>query len=92
LQDLNACCRDVYLYTSFSRNLVHSMRRETELFFGSVMHEDRDVLTLLDADYTFVDELLAKHYGIPNIPGSRFRRGAGDGSEPARPLGASEPS
>jgi hypothetical protein len=74
LQDLNAVLPDVYLYTSFSRNLVHSMRRETELFFGSVMHEDRDVLTLLDADYTFVDELLAKHYGIPNILGSRFRR------------------
>jgi Protein of unknown function (DUF1592)/Protein of unknown function (DUF1588)/Protein of unknown function (DUF1587)/Protein of unknown function (DUF1585)/Protein of unknown function (DUF1595) len=74
LQDLNAVLPDVYLYTSFSRNLVHSMRRETELFFGSVMREDRDVLTLLDADYTFVDELLAKHYGIPNILGSRFRR------------------
>jgi hypothetical protein len=74
LQNLNTVLPDVYLYTSYSRNLVQSMRRETELFFGSVMHEDRDVLTLLDADYTFVDELLAKHYGIPNILGSRFRR------------------
>jgi hypothetical protein len=74
LQNLNTVLPDVYLYTGYSRNLVQSMRRETELFFGTVMHEDRDVLTLLDADYTFVDELLAKHYGIPNILGSRFRR------------------
>ena len=51
-----------------------SMRRETELFFSSIMSEDRGVTDLLKANYTFVDERLAKHYGIPNITGSRFRR------------------
>jgi hypothetical protein len=50
------------------------MRRETELFFSSIMSEDRDVTDLLKANYTFVDERLARHYGIPNITGSRFRR------------------
>ena len=51
-----------------------SMRRETELFFDSIVREDRSVLDLLTANYTFVDEVLAKHYGIPNILGPRFRR------------------
>ncbi len=50
------------------------MRRETELLFENVMREDRGVLDLLTANYTFVDERLAKHYGIPNILGNRFRR------------------
>jgi hypothetical protein len=50
------------------------MQRETELFFGSIMEEDRSVLTLLDADYTFVNERLANHYGIDGIKGDHFRR------------------
>ena len=50
------------------------MRRETELFFDSIVREDRNVLDLLTANYTFVDEVLAKHYGIPNVLGTRFRR------------------
>jgi Protein of unknown function (DUF1592) len=50
------------------------MRRETELFFESIMREDRNVLDLLNADYTFVNDRLAKHYGIPNVYGSQFRR------------------
>ncbi len=50
------------------------MRTETSLFFESVMREDRNVLDLLTADYTFVNERLAKHYGIPNVYGSQFRR------------------
>ncbi len=50
------------------------MRQETKLFFESIVHEDRNVMDLLDADYTFVNERLAKHYGIPNIYGSQFRR------------------
>src|SRR5207244_9022713 len=48
--------------------------QETELFFESVMREDRSVLDLLRANYTFLNERLAKHYGIPNVYGSRFRR------------------
>jgi hypothetical protein len=50
------------------------MHRETELFFDSIVREDRNIVDLLSADYTFVDERLAKHYGIPNVSGNRFRR------------------
>src|SRR5271154_5002754 len=50
------------------------MVRETELLFDSIVHEDRNVLDLLTANYTFVDEELARHYGIPNVLGPRFRR------------------
>jgi cytochrome c551/c552 len=58
----------------FTDNLRQSFRRETELLLDSVMREDRSVIDLLNADYTFVDESLAKFYGIPNVRGSRFRR------------------
>ncbi len=58
----------------FDGNLRRSFRRETELLFASIVEEDRSIFDLLDADYTFVDERLARHYGIPNIRGSRFRR------------------
>ena len=74
LRNLDDAQPDLFLYPNFSRNLLQSMRRETELFFDSIRQEDRNVLDLLTADYTFVDELLAKHYGIPNVEGSRFRR------------------
>jgi hypothetical protein len=50
------------------------MKRETELFFDSIVREDRNVLDLLTADYTFVNERVARHYGIPNVTGSAFRR------------------
>ncbi len=55
-------------------NLRQSFRRETDLLFESILREDRSLLTLLNADYTFVDDRLAKHYGIPNVYGSQFRR------------------
>jgi cytochrome c551/c552 len=58
----------------FNENLRQSFRRETELFLGSIINEDRNVLDLLNADYTFVDERLARHYGISHIHGSQFRR------------------
>jgi len=58
----------------FNDNLRQSFRRETELLFESVMREDRNVVNLLNADYTYVDERLAAHYGIPDVYGSRFRR------------------
>ncbi len=60
--------------TDYDGTLRESMKRETELLFTSILREDRSVLDLLDADYTFVDERLARHYGIPNIQGSRFRK------------------
>jgi Protein of unknown function (DUF1592)/Protein of unknown function (DUF1588)/Protein of unknown function (DUF1585)/Protein of unknown function (DUF1587)/Protein of unknown function (DUF1595) len=62
------------LFPDFDDNLRQSFRQETELFFESVMREDRSVLDLLTADYSFVNERLARHYGIPDIYGSRFRR------------------
>ena len=65
---------DGFLFPNFTRNLADSMLREVELLFDSIMREDRNVLDLLTADYTFVNEILAKHYGIPNVLGSRFRR------------------
>jgi hypothetical protein len=61
-------------FPDYDDNLRQSFLRETELFFGSVMREDRNVLDLMTADYTFVDERLARHYKIPNIYGSQFRR------------------
>jgi len=61
-------------FPNFDDNLRQAFRRETEMFFESVMREDRSVLDLLNADYTFVNERLAKHYGIPGIYGSQFRR------------------
>src|SRR5205814_6625684 len=58
----------------FDDNLRSAFQKEIELFFGSIVHEDRSILDLLDADYTFVNERLAKHYGIPNVYGPQFRR------------------
>src|SRR5262249_19804228 len=61
-------------FPDFDDNLREAFQRETELFFDSIVGEDRSVLDLLTADYTFVNERLARHYGMPNIYGSRFRR------------------
>jgi hypothetical protein len=58
----------------FAEDLRQGFRRETELFAGSILKDDRSVLELLTANYTFVNERLAKHYGIPNIRGAHFRR------------------
>ena len=65
---------NVRLYPDFDDNLRQAFRLETELFVDSIVREDRSVLDLLKADYTFLNERLAKHYGIPNVYGSRFRR------------------
>jgi hypothetical protein len=62
------------LFPDFDDNLRQSMRRETELFFDSIMREDRNVVDLLTGDYSFINERLARHYGIPDIYGSQFRR------------------
>jgi mono/diheme cytochrome c family protein len=58
----------------FDGNLRIAFKREMEMFFESILREDRSVVDLLDADYTFVDDRLARHYGIPNIKGSLFRK------------------
>jgi hypothetical protein len=62
------------LFPDFDDNLRQGLKRETELFFESVMREDRPVLDLMTADYTFLNERVAKHYGIRGVYGSRFRR------------------
>jgi len=74
LQDLDKIHPDARLYPQFDATLADAMRRETELVFDSIVREDRDVLDLLSADYTFVNERLARHYGIPNVTGPAFRR------------------
>ena len=61
-------------FPDFDDNLRQAFQRETELFFATVMHENRNVLDLMTADYTFLNERLAKHYGVPGIIGSHFRR------------------
>ncbi len=61
-------------FPDFDDNLRQGFRRETELFFASILQEDRSVLDLLRADYTFLNERLAKHYGVPGVYGSNFRR------------------
>jgi hypothetical protein len=74
LPDLEPMHPDVRIYPDFHDQLKKSMRRETELFFGSLVREDRSALELLTADYTFLDERLARHYGIPGVMGEDFRR------------------
>jgi hypothetical protein len=74
LRNLASASPDPREFPDFDENLRQAFRRETELLFESVLREDRNVLDLLRADYTFLNERLAKHYGIPNVYGSRFRR------------------
>jgi len=62
------------LFPDFDDNLRQSFLTETELLFGSIIHEDRDVVDLMTANYTFLNERLARHYGVADIYGSRFRR------------------
>jgi mono/diheme cytochrome c family protein len=74
LRNLDSVIPDMRLYPDFDDNLRQALRRETELLFASIVREDRSVLDLIDADFTYLDERLAKHYGIPHVYGSRFRR------------------
>jgi hypothetical protein len=74
LRNLALSNPDMRTFAGFDDNLRQAFRRETELFFDSIVRKDRSVLELLSADYTFLNERLAKHYGIPNVYGSRFRR------------------
>ena len=74
LPDLDMVQPDIRQYPDFDEQLRGAMRRETELFFDHIVRDDRSVLDLYRADYTFVNERLAQHYGIPNVAGSAFRR------------------
>ena len=74
LRNLESTTPDGRLFPDFDDNLRQAFREETELFFESVLREDRSVLDLLKSDHTFLNERLARHYGIPHVYGSRFRR------------------
>jgi len=74
LRNLGIAAPDLERFPYFDENLRDAFRTETELFFESVVREDRSVLDLLNADYTFVNERLAQHYGIQGVYGSHFRR------------------
>jgi hypothetical protein len=74
LRNVHGANPNVEEFPDFDDNLREGFRKETDLFFDSIIHGDRSVLDLLNANYTFVNERLARHYGIPDIYGSRFRR------------------
>jgi hypothetical protein len=74
LQDLDKVTPDYLQYPQYDDRLAAGFRRETELFFDSLVREDRGLLDLITADYTFVDERVAAHYGIANVSGPQFRR------------------
>ncbi len=78
LRNLDAFIPDMRLYQDFDDNLRQAMRRETELLLDGIIREDRNVLDLIKADYTYLNERLARHYGIPHIFGSQFRKVALD--------------
>ena len=79
LRNVQSVAPDEATFPNFDDNLRQSYKRETELFFESIVKEDRDVMDLLTANYTFVNERLAKQYNIPNVYGSQFRRVTLDG-------------
>jgi len=74
LRNLESFTPDVRLFPDFDDNLRQALRRETELFFQSVLQEDRSVLDLVRSDHTFLNERLARHYGVPHVRGSQFRK------------------
>ena len=74
LRNLDKVTPDILMFPDFDDNVRQAFRRETELLFASIVRENRSALDLLRADYTFVNERLARHYGIPGVYGSRFRR------------------
>ena len=74
LRNIDSLDPSTTLFRDFDDNLRQAFRQETELFFDSVLREDRSILTLIRSNYTFLNERLARHYGIPNVYGSRFRR------------------
>ena len=74
LRNVDGAKPDSTAFPNFDNNLRKAFRTETELFFEAIVRDDRSVVNLLDADFTFVNERLARHYGIPGVRGSRFRR------------------
>jgi hypothetical protein len=87
LRNLRTVSPDPDEFPYFDDNLREAFQKETELFFASMLRENRSVLDMLSADYTFVNERLARHYGIPGVYGSHFRRVSLDGANRAGLLG-----
>ncbi|MGH7618990.1 MAG: DUF1592 domain-containing protein [Gemmatimonadaceae bacterium] len=74
LQDLDKVHPDAFLFPDFDLQLADAMRTETELFFNDIVQNDRPITDVFDANYTYVNERLAHHYGIPNVSGPEFRK------------------
>jgi hypothetical protein len=74
LQDLDKVHPDAFWFPDYDQQLADAMRHETEMFFNNLVRNDRSMLELFDADYTFVNERLARHYGIGNVVGTEFRK------------------
>ena len=87
LRNMRGVYPDPIIFPQFDENLRESFQRETGLFIGNQLREDRSLLELLSADYTYVNQRLAEHYGIPNVYGSRFRRVSLAGTERGGLLG-----
>ena len=87
LRSVGGITPDPNLFPGFDENLREAFQRETELFVESQLREDRSVVDLLSADYTFLNERLARHYGIPDVRGSRYRRVTLTGERPGGLLG-----
>lgn len=81
LQDLEKVSPDVNSFPNYSHQLMESMRRETEIFFEQLVRQDRSLLDLYNADYSYMNERLAEHYGIPGVVGEAFRRVSYPGNE-----------
>jgi hypothetical protein len=81
LRNLPSATRDPERFPAFDQELLQAMRRETELFFADIMGADRSILDFLDGRYTYVNERLARHYGISGVEGEQFRRVALDGRQ-----------
>ena len=90
LRNLKTVAPDPRPFPTFDEPLREAMLKETELFFEAVMREDRSILDFLDADFTFLNERLAKHYGIPGVKGDEFRRVTLKGDAARRPAHAGE--
>lgn len=86
VRNLKAASPSEQMFPNFDEALRQSFQREIELFFESIVREDRSAIDLLDADYTFLNERLAKHYGVPNVFGTDFRRVALAPDSPRRGL------
>ena len=74
IRNLNGVTPDPDSFPAFDDSLRQAMKRETEMFFGALMREDRSVLELIDSDFTFLNERLAKHYGLDGVKGKEFQR------------------